>query len=149
SLWQHPWQQGVHFAALGKRMEPVGAQTRGRWLLACKSARLVLFARSRCRLKSHLFSISKTPIPSVFTRFFSRRNRRARPHHRNDDARSLNQSMQGRRNANNSSKVSVGTTHISMATIASAWFRRNVFQLCDGGLGGRTMYFETVDWATS
>ena len=35
------------------------------------------------------------------------------------------------RNANKSSKVSVGTTHISIAAIASAWFRRKVFQLCD------------------
>ena len=37
------------------------------------------------------------------------------------------------RNANNRSKVRVGTTHRSMAAIACAWFRRNVFQLCDGG----------------
>ena len=28
-------------------------------------------------------------------------------------------------------------------------FCRNVFQLCDGGFEGRTIYFETVDWATS
>jgi hypothetical protein len=27
--------------------------------------------------------------------------------------------------------------------------RRNVFQVCDGGLDGRVIYFETVDWATS
>ena len=36
-----------------------------------------------------------------------------------------------------------------MAAIASAWFRRNVFQVCDGGFDGRAIYFETVDWATS
>jgi hypothetical protein len=38
--------------------------------------------------------------------------------------------------------------HISIAAIACAWFYRNVFQLCDAGFKGRTMYFETVDWAT-
>jgi hypothetical protein len=32
-----------------------------------------------------------------------------------------------------------------MAAIASAWFRRKVFQDCDGGLRPRTMYLETVD----
>jgi hypothetical protein len=53
------------------------------------------------------------------------------------------------RNANKRSKVSVGTTHISIAVIASAWFERNVFQLCEGGVPPRTMYLETVDWATS
>jgi hypothetical protein len=47
--------------------------------------------------------------------------------------------------ANNLSNVTVGTTHISMAAIASAWFRRKVFQDCDGGLRPRTMYLETVD----
>src|SRR5262249_47189354 len=52
------------------------------------------------------------------------------------------------RNANNRSKVRVGTTNRSMAAIACAWFRKNVFQLCDGD-PPRTMYFETVDWATS
>src|SRR5262245_10804382 len=35
-----------------------------------------------------------------------------------------------------------------MAAIACAWFRKNVFQPCDGG-PPRTMYFETVDCATS
>src|SRR5262249_8688598 len=35
-----------------------------------------------------------------------------------------------------------------MGAIACAWFRRNVFQPCDGGRPC-TMYFETVDWATS
>src|SRR5438094_4011851 len=52
------------------------------------------------------------------------------------------------RNANNRSKVSVGTTHRSMAAIACAQFRKNVFQLCDGDPPG-TMYLETVDWAIS
>jgi hypothetical protein len=37
----------------------------------------------------------------------------------------------------------------SMAAIASAWLRRNVFQVCDGGRPPRTKYFDTVDWATS
>src|SRR5207302_3204942 len=40
-------------------------------------------------------------------------------------------------------------THRSIAAIACAWFRRNVFQLCEGGLPPRTMYLETVDWATA
>src|SRR5438270_12377411 len=53
------------------------------------------------------------------------------------------------RNANKRSKVRVGTTHRSMAAIACAWFRRNVFQLCEGGVPPRTMYLETVDWATA
>src|SRR5262245_50389005 len=35
-----------------------------------------------------------------------------------------------------------------MAAIACAWFLKNVFQLCDGD-PPCTMYFETVDWATS
>ncbi len=35
-----------------------------------------------------------------------------------------------------------------MAAIACAWFRKNVFQPCDGDRP-RTMYFDTVDWATS
>ena len=52
-------------------------------------------------------------------------------------------------NANKRSKFSVGTTHISTAAIASAWFWRNVLQDCEGGLRSRTMYLETVDWATS
>ena len=42
-----------------------------------------------------------------------------------------------------------GTTHISTAAIAPAWFWRNVLQDCEGGLRSRTMYLETVDWATS
>src|SRR5262249_7523925 len=42
----------------------------------------------------------------------------------------------------------VGTTNRSMAAIACAWLRKNVFQVCDGD-PPRTMYFETVDWATS
>src|SRR5215831_3411384 len=47
------------------------------------------------------------------------------------------------RNANNRSKVRVGTTHRSMAANACAWFRRNVFQLCERG-PCCTLYFETV-----
>src|SRR5262245_64043648 len=35
-----------------------------------------------------------------------------------------------------------------MAAIACAWFRKNVFEPCDGD-PPCTMYFETVDWATS
>src|SRR6266849_4265828 len=46
-------------------------------------------------------------------------------------------------------KVRVGTTHRSIAAVASAWLRRNVRQLCDGGPRRRIMYFETVDSATS
>src|SRR6266511_5117345 len=47
------------------------------------------------------------------------------------------------RNANNRSKVRVGTTSRSMAAIACAWLRKNVFQPCDGD-PPRTMYFETA-----
>src|SRR5262249_12840254 len=39
-------------------------------------------------------------------------------------------------------------TNKSMAAIACAWLRKNVFQPCAGD-PPRTMYFETVDWATS
>jgi hypothetical protein len=46
------------------------------------------------------------------------------------------------------SNIRVGTTNKSMNAIACAWFRKNVFQPCDGDLPC-TMYFETVDWATS
>ena len=53
------------------------------------------------------------------------------------------------RKTNSRSNVTVGIIHISIAAIASAWLRRNVFQLCDGGLRPRTTYFDTVDWATS
>jgi len=42
-----------------------------------------------------------------------------------------------------------GTTHRSMAAIACAWFRRNVFQVCEGGAPPRIVYLDTVDWATS
>ena len=41
------------------------------------------------------------------------------------------------------------TTHRSMAAIAGAWFPSNVFQFCEGDVPLRTMYLETVDWATS
>ena len=43
----------------------------------------------------------------------------------------------------------VGTTKKSIAVVPSAWFFRNVFQDCDGGLRRRTMYFATVDRAIS
>src|SRR5207302_6130363 len=46
------------------------------------------------------------------------------------------------------SNVRLGTTNKSMAAIACAWLRKNVFQPCDGD-PPCTMYFETVDWATS
>ena len=52
------------------------------------------------------------------------------------------------RNANKRSKVSVGTTHTSMAARLSV-ISRNVFQICDGSFEGRAISFETVDWATS
>jgi hypothetical protein len=45
------------------------------------------------------------------------------------------------RNANNRSKVRVGTTHRSMAAIACVWFRRNVLQVCEGGAPPRTHVF--------
>src|SRR5260221_6016648 len=52
------------------------------------------------------------------------------------------------RKANSRSKVRVGTRHRSIAAIASAWLRRNVRQLCDGGPRRPIMCFETVDSAT-
>ena len=39
--------------------------------------------------------------------------------------------------------------HTETAAVASAWLRRNVRQLCDGGPRRPIMYFETVDSATS
>jgi hypothetical protein len=39
------------------------------------------------------------------------------------------------------SKRTVGTTQRSIAAIASAWLRRNVLQLCEGGRRRRIMYF--------
>src|SRR5262249_14734655 len=53
------------------------------------------------------------------------------------------------RNANRLSNVTVGTTQRSIAAIASAWLRRNVRQVCDGGPRCRIMYLETVDSAIS
>src|SRR5436190_14008062 len=47
------------------------------------------------------------------------------------------------------SNVSVGTTQRSIAAMVSAWLRRNVRQVCDGGPRRRIMYLETVDSATS
>src|SRR5262245_45101586 len=43
----------------------------------------------------------------------------------------------------------VGTTQRSIATMASAWLRRDVRQVCDGGPRRRIMYLETVDSAIS
>jgi hypothetical protein len=51
------------------------------------------------------------------------------------------------RNANRHSNVSVGPTQRSISAIASAWLRRNVRQVCDGGPRRRIMYLETVDLA--
>src|SRR5262245_31547156 len=45
------------------------------------------------------------------------------------------------RNANRHSNVTVGTTQRSIAAIASAWLRRKVRQVCDGGPRRRIMYF--------
>jgi DCC1-like thiol-disulfide oxidoreductase len=47
------------------------------------------------------------------------------------------------------SNVRAGTTHRSIAAIASAWLRRNVRKVCDDGPLCRTMYLETVDSAIS
>src|SRR5439155_14857585 len=51
--------------------------------------------------------------------------------------------------AKSCSKAIVGTTKRSIDAIPSAWLRRKVFQVCDGRSRRGTMYFETVDWATS
>src|SRR5262249_51876451 len=51
--------------------------------------------------------------------------------------------------ANRHSNVRVGTRQRSIATIASAWLRRNVRHVCDGGPPCLIMYLETVDSATS
>ena len=51
--------------------------------------------------------------------------------------------------ANRHSNVRVGTRQRSIAAIASAWLRRNVRHVCDGGPRCRIMYLETVDSATS
>ena len=53
------------------------------------------------------------------------------------------------RNAKSCSKAIVGTTKRSIDAIPSAWLRRKVFHVCDGRPRLGTMYFETVDWATS
>ncbi len=53
------------------------------------------------------------------------------------------------RNANRHSNVRVGTTQRSIAAMASAWLRRNVRHVCDGGPRRRIMYLETVDSAIS
>src|SRR5437870_11842042 len=41
-------------------------------------------------------------------------------------------------------KVAVGTVKKSNALRSGAWFFKNVRHACDGGLRGRTMYFDTV-----
>ncbi len=46
--------------------------------------------------------------------------------------------------ANNLSNVRDGTTHRSIAAMAFAWLRRNVFQLCEGGALPRTRYLDIV-----
>ena len=51
--------------------------------------------------------------------------------------------------ANRHSNVRVGTRQRSTAAIASAWLRRNVRHVCDGGPRCLIMYLETVDSATS
>jgi hypothetical protein len=48
-----------------------------------------------------------------------------------------------------STGASYGTTQRSIAAMASAWLRRNVRQVCDGGPRRRIMYLETVDSAIS
>src|SRR6266581_6157296 len=45
---------------------------------------------------------------------------------------------------NRTRKVAVGTVKKSNAIRSGAWFFKNVRHACDGGLRGRTMYFETV-----
>src|SRR5262245_39336189 len=50
------------------------------------------------------------------------------------------------RKANRHSKVRVGTRQRSIAAIASAWLRRNVRHVCDGGPRCLIMYWETVDF---
>ena len=52
------------------------------------------------------------------------------------------------RKANRHSNVRVGTRQRSIAAIASAWLRRNVRHVCDGG-PRCFMYLETVNSATS
>src|SRR5215469_14113328 len=53
------------------------------------------------------------------------------------------------RNANRHPNVRVGTTQRSIAAMASAWLRRNVRHVCDGGPRCLIMYLETVDSATT
>jgi hypothetical protein len=53
------------------------------------------------------------------------------------------------RKANKHSNVRVGTRQRSIPAIVSAWLRRNVRHVCDGGPGCLIMYLETVDSATS
>src|SRR5467141_1545181 len=45
---------------------------------------------------------------------------------------------------NRTRQVAVGTVKKSNAIRSGAWFFKNVRHACDGGLRGRTMYFETV-----
>src|SRR2546425_11836599 len=46
---------------------------------------------------------------------------------------------------NRTRKVAVGTVKKSNAIRSEAWFFKNVRHACDGGLRGRTMYFETAE----
>jgi hypothetical protein len=53
------------------------------------------------------------------------------------------------RKPNSGLHVAVGTTKKSIDAIPSAWFRRNVFQDCEGGylaqLGDNLFWFVTLD----
>src|SRR5260370_11056859 len=62
--------------------------------------------------------------------------------------RSRRRSWLTTRKANKHSNVTVGTRQRSTATIASAWLRRNVRHVCDGGPRCLITYLETVDSAT-
>ena len=44
--------------------------------------------------------------------------------------------------------MAVGKTKKSIDVMQLAWLCRNVRHVCDGGLGERDMYFETVAWET-
>jgi hypothetical protein len=45
--------------------------------------------------------------------------------------------------------LTVGTTKKSMAIVSARWFLRNAFHVAEDGFRCRTMYFSTVDFATS
>ena len=50
---------------------------------------------------------------------------------------------------NNTLNVTVGTVKKSTETALRMWLSRNVRQVCDGGLFGRTTYLDTVAWEIS